>query len=56
MTETKHSTFRLGAAELRLLTQEAKRLSLETGLKVNRSDVLRKLIREHLGGKKVVHK
>ncbi len=44
----KHSTFRLEAADIRLLEREASRLTRETGVKVTRTDVLRKLIRENL--------
>ena len=53
MGETKQSSFRLPDAELRLLDKEARRLSKETGLSVTRTDILKKLIREGLKGKRL---
>ena len=48
MGETKHATFRLPEADLRLLDKEARRLSKELGIKVSRTDVLKKLIQDNL--------
>jgi len=48
MGETKHTTFRLSEGDIRLLDREARRLSKETRLKVSRTDVLKKLIRDNL--------
>jgi len=52
MAETKQTTFRFPDADLKLLDKEARRLSKETGLSVTRTDVLKKLIRENLKGKR----
>lgn len=48
MGETKHATFRLSEADLRLLDREARKLTKETGIKVSRTAVLRKLIQDNL--------
>lgn len=47
--ETKHSAFRLGEELVAKLEREAKRQSKETGFKVTRTDVLKRLITEHCG-------
>jgi len=44
MGETRHTTFRLPEADLRVLDKEVKRLTKELGIKVSRTDVLKKLI------------
>ena len=48
MGETKHTTFRLPEADLRLLDKEVRRLSKELGIKVSRTDILKKLIQDNL--------
>jgi len=52
MGETKQTTFRLPDGDLKLLDKEARRLSKETGLAVTRTDILKRLIRENLKGKR----
>ena len=52
MAETKQTTFRLPDTDIKLLDKEARRLSKETGLSVTRTDVLKRLIRENLKGKR----
>jgi len=47
LAETKHVAFRLGAELVAKLDKEARAESRETGFKITRTDVLKRLINEH---------